>query len=1023
MQKTFLTWDFIKPELSDKPPRFFILCATAMTRIPQKCQPQTDIQINTQINTQTNVLYSALKFSSAENCPTAALVAVLVATGTLALGGQRANAQTVSIDERLTSSGATLNFDADSGQVQLDVNSFNVQTGPLRNTSNIPLPTVLPESVRQGQPLPVDRSRQAPNTIEITPDINYVRETLDDALDPGRDSVTNYTLDEESLELTTQFDLNWRQGSHDFGEGIEAFVIDENGQETSRESAFVRGDVIRRGPNNELLPDSTRLNVNYGANDTVNLRVLNLRREGFAPRESAIYFTNDGQFIVEDLQNGGDLDFDDGEYLEFFGGRGEAEVVEELREVEREEEVTETPLEPRTRQEEVVETDVVRSIEQMDAVTDEVVERGEIEISDAVSNRIPHSSRARAVNDELLIYAQYIAANEVRAGSDGIGITGQLAPLANNPNVPPTLLTGNLTFNPFVSDNEAGLTGTIGLTQFLTPTHRQATDGLGNAIVNPTGSSRRLLEPTGLFNNRRLVGYVPATTDDPILSDAVSSINGIFDLPGDQPVFVAPPDAQQVGRGNAAYTDNVGGLLIERTDGTRTFVPQWTNEGYAQEPLSLAAGEASRLIYALVPQQPGQALRLGETYAISDGADSYQITEGGFTVISADRHPENFAQEMDEVYAVEDTLPDRNNAVTPEFNGIPGMYAEQFGGVRVPTYDVGLATEADARVGNTLYPLQSPIVNPGQIAYSETTVAAGFYLGGSLTGGLGNREDTIRRTEISMDAEIEELRTTRTVNTFEISRFRVDTVVSETVTTTRQAGTARFDINERGELTNARFLEGEVLSVDVNTQELERSRQFRRGDPVLVSSETTEEFELMDSQIISADESTSTRKETTADFAPVQGELALGGILNFGNTPWTPAANTLRAELFARDTVFGRSSNGSEIGWRTEVVFHPFGEVRQEAFQYNAAGTAVPVYQTQALLDAGGKQVMETRTDADGNPVEMTVNEFKRDDGGALMAQMVGTGRPQGPGIYLRVEDAFDDGESVLFAGGLQFSF
>ena len=160
-----------------------------------------------------------------------------------------------------------------------------------------------------------------------------------------------------------------------------------------------------------------------------------------------------------------------------------------------------------------------------------------------------------------------------------------------------------------------------------------------------------------------------------------------------------------------------------------------------------------------------------------------------------------------------------------------------------------------------------------------------------------------------------------------------------------------------------------------------------------------------------ADQTTERSSETTANFAPVEGEIALGGVLNFGNTPWSPAANTLRAELFARDTVFGRTTGGSEVGWRAEAVFHPFGEVRREA------------YQTRPVVDASGKQVMETMTGVGGAFVEVPVNEFVVDESGDRMAQTVGTGTPKGPGVYLRVEDAFDDDEGVLFAGGMQFSF
>jgi len=947
--------------------------------------------------------------------PTA--IALLVATGGLSLTAQGAMAQSVT-DGGL---GRNLTRNSETGAVRIDNNSFIIQTGPLTNTSNIPLPSALPAQVIQRQPIPVDRSRLAPNTLEFTTNSAYIEGAFEDAI--GGEA--GYVLNVDSLQLTTEFDVNQRVGDHAFGEGIEAIVVDGNGNEISREAAFVRGGRVRIGPNGQTLPQSDGLSVTYTPKDTVKLRVLNLRQDNAAPSESGLYFTQGGELIAEDLQNGGDLDFNDGDYLDISGGSGQAEVIEEQIETTVAATTVETPLDPLTVERIDVEEDMIQTVQEMDSVSEEVIEYGEVDAPDSRSPRLGHARGVRAQTGEQLIYNRYAAANEVRAGSDGLGFTGQLAPLIRNPSVPPTLLTGNVTYNPFVDDNEAGLTVTAGLTQFLNPTHRQARDVFGNEIVNPDGSDRRLLEPTGLFNNRRLVGYVPALEPEEILGGEIGSVDGIFDLPADLPVVVAPPDADQVGRGNAAYTNNVGGLLIEGADGGLSFVPQWTVDGYAQEPLSLAAGEATRLIYALVPQQAGQDLQLGQRYAVNSAAETYQIADGGFTIISADRQPQNFAREMAEVYAVEDTIADRQNASTENFNGVQGNYVEQFGGVRVPTVDVEIASEVDARVGNTLFPVEAVVTDPGQGAYVETTVAAGFYLGGTLTGGIGNQENVISRTESSMTVQTDELRIRESANTFEIPRTQVETTTSGVDRITRRSGTALFDINENGVLTNAQFLEGALLSVeDTASRPIGSEVSILTGEERFVNRRVlSEEFILMDSQVTMGDTVNSIRRESRANFAPVRGELTLGGVMNFGNTPWTLAANTVRAELFARDTVFGRGSDGSDVGWRAEAIFHPFGEVQRDAYQYDAAGNVVPVYQTQAVVDADGKQVMETLVGLDNEQVEVPVNAFRLDELGERMLQTVGTGVSSGPGVYLRVEDAFDDGDSVQFAGGVKFNF
>ncbi|MEM9093218.1 MAG: hypothetical protein AAGC93_31390 [Cyanobacteria bacterium P01_F01_bin.53] len=155
----------------------------------------------------------------------------------------------------------------------------------------------------------------------------------------------------------------------------------------------------------------------------------------------------------------------------------------------------------------------------------------------------------------------------------------------------------------------------------------------------------------------------------------------------------------------------------------------------------------------------------------------------------------------------------------------------------------------------------------------------------------------------------------------------------------------------------------------------------------------------------------------------MMGELTLGYVLNFGNTPWSAAANTLRAEVFTCDTVLGRQTSGPNSGWRAEMIFQPFGEVKREAHQYDLAGNLQPVYQTEAVLDESGNQVIEQLVGPDGTLAEVAVNRFLLDEEGDRIAQMVGTGEANGPGIYLRMEDMFGQNTSPTISAGLQFSF
>jgi hypothetical protein len=949
--------------------------------------------------------------------PTNVLMSVLMITVGISLSAQEADAQ----------NSPSIYYESNTGVVQLDNNAFDIETGAFSNTSNIPLPAALPTLTREGVKQPTNSRLLAPNSVELTSDFNYINQSFNTILNesnPGAEATT-YQIQPDSLQLTTQFDLSRRAGAHIFGEGIEATVYAPDGRVIERESAFVRGDRVQVGPEGSALPEERQLSVVYGVDDRVELRVLNLRANNAQPSESGIYFSADGQFLVEDLPNGGDLDFNDGEYVQLSGGKGEAITLAELREVSFDTVTVETPLAPELRQEEVVETDLLRTLQQAaDQVIQEERAWGSVKAPDSVATRLGHAIRARTAADEQLVYSRYAGATQVRLGSDGLGVTGQLSPLTDNPKTWPTLLSGNLNFDPTVGDNEAGLTTTLGVTQFLNPTHQLATDVFGNAIASPDDTV--LVEPVGLFSNRKWVGYVPPTPDETVLGDQLFSMNGIFEVPADQAIAIDPTESASVGRGNAAYLRNVGGLIIEDPTGAMTFVPQWTENGYASEPTVLEANAAQRIIYALVPQQPGQNLQLGQQYAVTSGANGYQIEAGGFTIISADRQPQNFEQEMAEVYAVEDTLPSGNMA-TDLFNGVPGFYAERVGGDRVPTVDVTLVKEVDARVGSQLFPLDVVIGEGGQMGYAQTTRAAGFYLGASLTGGIGNQQDTVRRTTATVETATDEMRVRRTVNTFATPLLQRESVVLQNTETTLNRGMAFFNINAQGELSDVRFVGGTSSQPDMASAEVSRSRDLIKGEEFLTDSDTSESRMLLNSEVIERDQVSTTETDSYANFSAVQGELALGGVLNFGNTPWTAAANTLRAELFASDTVLGRagggSLGGSETGWRTELIFHPFGEVQRPAYHYDANGTAIALYQTEAVMDASGQPLMETLVGIGSEAVVVPVNRFVLGEGGDRIAQTVGTGKAKGPGMYVRIEDKLNDSEGVLVAGGFQFNF
>lgn len=742
-----------------------------------------------------------------------------------------------------------IQYDSNTGVVQLERNAWDIQTGEMDNTSAIPLPSVLIEEVKENLSQPVRRDVLAPNSIIITPDVPYIFQNVEAYLD-NIEPAANYTFNEDSLSMTTQFNLQQWGESHAYGEGVELQVVDGAGTEVSRDSAFVRGYEVEVGSSGDTLPETNQISATYDGDSSVELRVLNIRKNGGEVHESGIYVSQDGEFVVEDLQNGGDRDFNDGKYLEFSDTNGEAEAVRETTTVTSEEDVTETDLAPETRVEEIVESDVGENVNQSSEqqVSEVVTDWGQVETPVTASPRLAHASGATTEDDELLVYDRYSAESHVRAGSDGVSAAGQFAPLFDNPDLPPTLISGRVAFNPAAANNEAGLTATVGITQFFNSTHRQATDIFGNAVLSPENEDIDFLEPTGLFNNRRWVGYVPAT-----------------------PTIETPNDA------TTTLADLLKGVSTER------LAAQW--------------------------------------------------------------------------------------------------------------------------------------------GYNQTTVASSFYVGGSLTGGVGNQTNTVTRVNEMLTVATDELTTQRTLNTYLTPMTQIDTVVTETTSTTREAGNVLFNLNSRGKLDNAEFFWTGDISTQTSRQETGRSSVIQAGVEQLIDSVTQQEVISLDASAPANVQTQTTSEESSANFSPLMGELTLGYVLNFGNTPWTAAANTLRAELFARDTIVGRSTGAQDAGWRAELIFHPFGEVQREAHQYDLAGNLQPVYQTEAVLDESGQQVLEQLVGPDGTAIDVAVNRFLLDEQGDRMAQMVGTGQAKGPGVYVRMENMFGQESSPTIFAGLQFSF
>ena len=164
----------------------------------------------------------------------------------------------------------------------------------------------------------------------------------------------------------------------------------------------------------------------------------------------------------------------------------------------------------------------------------------------------------------------------------------------------------------------------------------------------------------------------------------------------------------------------------------------------------------------------------------------------------------------------------------------------------------------------------------GQSAYAKTTRAAGFYLGGSVTGGIGNQRDTVSRTVSTVGRATDEMRSLRTLNTFITPLTQINTVEAKTTTTTQTTGRAFFDINREGKLENVRFVEGDSNTTDVVTLERTIGQYLMRGEEFLIDSVTSESMERTGARLVAADQQTTSDSDSYANFSSVQGGAGFG---------------------------------------------------------------------------------------------------------------------------------------------------
>ena len=145
------------------------------------------------------------------------LMAALLTTGGLGLTHQSSAIAQV-----------TINRDAVTGAVRVNQNVYTIDTGSLTNSSNIPLPALLPADTDFGNPIRVtEDGRLAPNSIILGTNANYIRDNFTNTIN-GNSPGPTYQIQEGTISITTSLNLRQVPGQHAYGEGIRVRVLDAN---------------------------------------------------------------------------------------------------------------------------------------------------------------------------------------------------------------------------------------------------------------------------------------------------------------------------------------------------------------------------------------------------------------------------------------------------------------------------------------------------------------------------------------------------------------------------------------------------------------------------------------------------------------------------------------------------------------------------------------------------------------------------------------------------------------------------
>lgn len=204
-------------------------------------------------------------------------------------------------------------------------NAFQIETGERTNTSNIPLPVVLPDTLVEDRALPVSETLLAPNSVTVRANDVYIVDAVEQA--------TGFTITDYTVDLGVQVDRV--PGAHKFAEGIE--LTDGDG---TTESVFVRGSGVRFDTDENELGDSAFLSTTFDRGEEATIGFRNIRKNGGPVEQSGVHFDSSGNLITEDLQNGGDLDFNDGNYLTGLSATAIADI-QDIQSVQQTSSVTE----------------------------------------------------------------------------------------------------------------------------------------------------------------------------------------------------------------------------------------------------------------------------------------------------------------------------------------------------------------------------------------------------------------------------------------------------------------------------------------------------------------------------------------------------------------------------------------------------------------------------------------------------------------------------------------------------------